>query len=107
MGAIINGVAKYPLVTEGVAGNVMLQPGTQVARVDTTAARSVDLPTAACYDGNVVKIVDVTGGAGLNNITVTTQGAETIDGLASVAMAEAFGSITFVSDGSNWFTCAD
>lgn len=67
----------------------------------TAAVATVTLP-AAVADG-FVRIKDVTGSANTNNITVNTPGAETIDGAASDVINSNFASITYVSDGTNWF----
>jgi len=45
----------------------------------------------------------VTGSAQTNNITLTTPGAETIDGGATYVMDANYDSVTVVSDGTNFF----
>ena len=69
--------------------------------VDTTSARSLELPAAAANLFLVVK--DATGGATLNAITLTTPGSETIDGAASYLVDSSYESATVVSDGSDYF----
>jgi len=69
--------------------------------VNTSAARSLALPAAAADLYLVVK--DVTGSAQTNNITLTTPGAETIDGGATYVMDANYDSVTVVSDGTNFF----
>lgn len=106
MALYARGLEIRPLITESVAGDVTLAQQTQVARVDTSAARAIEIPTAACYDGNRIEISDVTGGCGVNNITLSTQGAEhfLVGDLAqdTLVMCEAGETRVLKSDGSNW-----
>jgi hypothetical protein len=78
------------------------------ACVNTAAARTLTIQSADIFTGFgvpwVFTVKDESGGANANNITIVTQGAETIDGAASVAITEDFGSITLYSNGSNLFS---
>lgn len=70
--------------------------------IDTTAARSMSLPSPSTDIYIVVK--DVTGSAAANPITITRPGAQTIDGVAaSYVMNISYGSIVIVSDGTNYW----
>jgi hypothetical protein len=70
--------------------------------VDTSQPRTLTLPSPSV--DAVVGIKDVVGLADLNPITIQRFGAELIEGLAQSYVAEtAWGSWTFVSDGTNWF----
>lgn len=70
----------------------------------TAAPRTITIPSALIAAGTFIIIVkDESGGAGTNNITVATEGAETIDGQASVAIVEDYGSLSLYSDGTNLF----
>jgi len=91
---------KPTVVIETVTGDVTLQPNTNLVFVNTTAARTIDLPTAGTTAGKSIDFIDISGLIGVNSIVLTTQGAETIDGAASVTLTE---ECTLVSDGSNWF----
>jgi hypothetical protein len=71
---------------------------------DTSAARTVTLQTADVVGGRVYIIKDESGAAGTNNITVDTQGAETIDGQASIDITANYGCLRVYSNGTNWFT---
>jgi hypothetical protein len=66
----------------------------------TTGAVTVTLPTAQAVAGRTILIKDVDGNANTNNITVATEGAETID---SGVLTVDYGSIEVYSDGTNWF----
>lgn len=69
------------------------------------AARSAKLPSPSIA-GRRVTVKDSTGSAGTNNITVTRQSAETLEGLsADYALAAAWQSVTLISNGTNWFIC--
>lgn len=74
-----------------------------VVLVDTSAVtHTVTLPTVA--DGKVVVVKDSTGNAGTRNIAVNRGGATaTIDGATSKTIATNYGTLTFVSNGTNWF----
>jgi hypothetical protein len=73
-------------------------------RVDTSVlAITATLPLAGPFrPGEKITIKDTTGDAATNPITVATQGAETVDGAASVEINVAFGGMVLWSDGSNW-----
>lgn len=70
--------------------------------VDTTAPRTLTLPTAVGVTGQEYVVKDETGGAGSNNITIQCSGAETIDGQATQKIIVAYGVIGVISNGTNW-----
>ena len=74
-----------------------------VTYTGTAAVTSLTLPTAQCVDGRLVIIKDAGGNASVNNITVDTEGAETIDGAATAVISGDYDSITLYSNGTNWY----
>jgi len=79
--------------------------GEVIIGVDTSSsAVTITLATADCKAGKVVIINDEGGNAGTNNITVATEGSETIDGSATATISSNNGTLRLYSDGSNWFS---
>ena len=74
----------------------------KVLGVDTTVARTLNLPAATNVMWFTVK--DISGQASTYNITVTPSGSDTIDGAASATFNENSGAWTLMSDGvSAWY----
>lgn len=63
----------------------------------------VTLTTSSLRTGYVVIVKDAGGYASSHNITIETQGTETIDGRTEVIMDADYKSLMFFSDGSNWY----
>ena len=73
--------------------------------VDTTAiaaASTVTLASADAVQGNTIRVADLTGEANTYNISVETEGSETIDGAGSYTITSPYASIVLMSDGNNW-----
>jgi len=68
-----------------------------------TGAVTITLQSANVAAGRVLVIKDAGGNATTNNITVNTQGSETIDGAASASITSDDGVLRLYSDGTNWF----
>lgn len=76
-----------------------------IVGVDTTGgAVTITLGSAAVAAGKVVIINDEGGNAGINNITIATEGSETIDGSATTTISTDNATVRLYSDGTNWFT---
>lgn len=69
----------------------------------TTGSVVITWPTAQMVSGREVKIKDAGFNASANNITIETEGAETIDASANLTIAGDGVSITLYCDGSNLF----
>lgn len=74
-----------------------------VGVTDTTAARTMTLPSAP-NNNQVFVIKDETGAASINNISVTVSGGSiTIDGLTTVKLNSNYGSMTVYFNGTAYF----
>jgi len=69
-----------------------------------TGAVTVTLDRDEVTDGRRIVIKDAGGNATAQNITIDTEGAETIDGAADLTISTDYNSVVLYSDGSNWFT---
>ncbi len=78
--------------------------GDRVIGVNRAGTVTVTLLTAEVRKGRVYTVKDESGAATTNNITVATEGSENIDGSATNVISTNYGSVTYYSDGTNWFT---
>ena len=71
-----------------------------------TSGKTVTIPSAQCTEGRVLIVKDGAAGAAMYNITIATEGSETIDGAATKVINSNYGSVTLYADhlGANWFT---
>lgn len=84
-----------------MSGNISLA-NAKIYYVDTSAPRTLTLPTAAV--DIVFYIKDVTGTSGTNNITVARFAAESIENIAGNKILQTnFGQWFFACDGTNWW----
>lgn len=75
-----------------------------VAVTDTSAARTITLPSAPSYSGTYFIIKDESGAAATNNISVVVSGGvKTIDGLTTQTISTNYGSMTVYYNGTNYF----
>ncbi len=68
-----------------------------------TGTVAIDLKTAQAVEGRIIHIKDSDFNAGTNNITITTEGAETIDEAATYVITANGNAVSLYSDGSHWF----
>lgn len=76
--------------------------------VNTNEAATITLGTATLTPvepgkARICTIKDESGAAGSNNITITGEAGETIDGAVSQTISSNYGAIKVYSDGTNWF----
>lgn len=72
---------------------------------DTSSSVNIILSSAdVLIVGLPITIKDESGAANTINITITTEGSETIDGVSSIPIDADYGKLTVYSDGSNWFS---
>lgn len=97
---------KIRNVTTVAAATYDLLPADDIVHVaytTTGAVTSLTLPTAQMVSGRTIVIKDADGNASANNITIDTEGGETIDGGATLVMAADYEWAILYSDGTNWF----
>jgi len=82
---------------------VLPDDGTVHVTYTATGTVAVTLPTAGVISDRKLFIKDAGGNAGTYNITIDTEGSETIDGAATQVLNGDYNSISLYSDGSNWF----
>ncbi|MEV0360083.1 glycosyl hydrolase family 28-related protein [Nocardia sp. NPDC050697] len=94
----------------GVSETVVRTGTTTVGRTESVILYNNTSPvTATLPDATKVPpqrrvtIKDYRGSAATNNITVATMNSQTIDGVATKTINANYGSLSFISDGSNWF----
>jgi len=91
--------SEFSRVVFTIASNVTLI-NRSINLVNTSAARTLTLPSAV--KDLIITVKDSTGSAAANNITVNPT-AGLIDGAASATLNTNYQSMTFASDGTNWF----
>jgi len=74
----------------------------RVTYTSTGAVTSLTLPTAQVVAGRKIIVKDSGGLAGTNNITIDTEGDETIDGAATLVINTNYSSKTIYCNGTNW-----
>ena len=72
-------------------------------RFTSTGTVTITLPTVQAVDSRVIVIKDADGNAATNNITIETEGSETIDGATNFVMNVDSMSIDLYLIESNWF----
>ncbi len=86
-----------------ITGDTTLSNTHYLVFVDSTSsAITITLPTAVGIGGRCYQIKDSEGQASVNNITITTTGAETVDGAGSQIMTINYMALNVCSNGANW-----
>ena len=81
-----------------VSSNISIVPGNNYM-VDTTAARTLTLPSSASI-GAEIHIFDATGSAATNNITVANNGLNINGQATSLTIDKAYAGVTLIYVGS-------
>jgi hypothetical protein len=96
--------------TQVDAATYDLAVGDYILAVDYTstgAVTSLTLPTAQCDgaedEGREIIIKDTGGNSNTNNITVDTEGSETIDGAATLTLNQDYESYSLFCYSSDWY----
>ncbi len=83
--------------------SLLAADGTLHVTYSATGVCTITWPTAQIVADRMVRIKDAGGNASVNNITIATEGSETIDGAASYVLTLDYSSITLYSDGTDLF----
>lgn len=104
-GILTAGVAFAATTTTTTLGFKKIYACTSTAAARTLTISSVDIAKGSAANPWKFVVKDESGGAGTNNITIATEGAQTIDGAASIAITADYGSASLYSNGTNLFSC--
>jgi hypothetical protein len=96
-------ISSQAVDVEAVTASVTTSRDSYYFGCDTVGADTVTLQTLDCVAGRIIVIKDEGGNAAVQNITIDTEGSETIDGQASTVITEGYGYIKLISNGSHWF----
>ena len=77
--------------------------GDRLIGVNRAGTVTITLPSAQLRAGCTYTVKDESGAAASNNITVATEGSETIDGSATDVISDNYGAKHYYSNGSDWF----
>jgi len=99
----VEGIKKKRVVVNSNAYTTVAGDSIIGVPYTTTSAVTITLGSATVKDGVIISIKDEGGNAGTNNITINTEGTETIDGAASKIINTNYGGVNLYSDGTNWF----
>lgn len=87
-----------------IAASYTVKPADSIIWVTTSGgAITVTLPPARFNKERMLTVVDRSGNAAANNVTLDGNGAETINGAATFAMNVNRMSITLHCDGTEWY----
>lgn len=95
-------LAKITTVNEATYDLLVTDYLLHVTYTDTGTV-AITLPTLQTTENRALIIKDAGGGATTYNITIQTEGSETIDGESTLVIDSNYSSVSIYSDGSNWF----
>lgn len=72
-------------------------------RKPDTRPSSITLSSSDASSGKIVRVVDTTGSASSNSVTIDTESSELINGETSATLNSDYEGLTLQSDGSDWF----
>lgn len=99
-GATAGFISNIQVLSGGASYTAKLYPGEVVLCNATSGNITVTLPDATkTINFYSVKKTDT----GSNTVTVNTSSSQTIDGSSSATISVAYVSLTFASDGGNWY----
>ena len=103
LSAIMNSMFN---ITTGATGTVAIDGTATIVGCSytDTGAVTATIATAALAAGKVIIVKDIGGSGDTNNITIATEGDETIDGAATKVIDADYGVARLYSDGTNWFS---
>lgn len=110
LGAVVSNqrsISSYPhntdFITTGTGTTLTTALGNngKVLVINVASAFTVNLPNATAPFTVVVK--DGSGAAATNNITITPDGTDLIDGAANYVINTNYGSVTLVYSGTDWY----
>lgn len=99
-----NFVQPMTLTTKSLAVNGNTSGAQMVFVTDTSVPRTITLSSSSVIAGMITDIKDASLAAGTNNITIDTEGAELIDGVATATISANGGVLRVVGDGTNFLT---
>lgn len=105
--ALFNTAAPTPALDQAAGTYTVTTEQVLLIKKTVPAAHNIQLPAAASRSGLGVIIKDVAGNAAANVATILPNGAETIDGLASLPINANYGGFNLiplpVSAGAGWY----
>ena len=90
-------------VTNAMSPYTVLSTDLVLMCATSGGAIAVVLPTAASSANRVIRVVDASGSAASNNVTITVSGGGNISGSASYVINSAYGAVGLMTNGSTWF----
>lgn len=90
-------------VTFAMSPYTVLSPDIVIMCATSGGAISIVLPTAVSSANRTIRVMDASGSAATNNVTVTVSGGGTISGAANYVINSAYGTVGLISNGSVWY----